>query len=431
MRSSVLNAALAVSLESAGVDGEEINPVTSETVVELDEVLEEVREAGETVAGEEDAVDVISEAADSMESLIASLEAAVAAGGMSPQTADMYGRGLANAVRKLPIDKSQFSVSTESFGGTADKLVASQEALEGAKELLSKLWEGIKKAVLNAWNAVKGFYERIGKSGPAVVAAGKSLKSAAGQVKGTPGEKITVGGGALAALSVGGTFDPVKALGAVVEGYDVGVKNYGSKILSSLSPLIATVESGQVSPQRLNEAAAKVDLKAALSDSMQGKLPNGYFFDLTLPEGYVNGSADLAVLSKTSLKLSKGEAKKPASAEIGHPSSSDIAALADKVIAIGNAMIAAKSVMGMAEKGVNAIVKAGTKLAGQGGTLDKEELAGAKAVMAQLNKASRLLTGCGPQYLQYMGSTAKAAVSFGHSVLKGHKVAKEEPAKKD
>lgn len=428
MRSSILTAALTASLEDAS-EGQEINPVTSETVVELDEVLEEVREAGEEVAGEDEAVDMISEAADSMESLIASLESAVAAGGMSPQTADMYSRGMSNALRKLPIDKSQFSVSTESFGGTADKLVASQEALEGAKELLAKLWNGIKTAVLNAWNAVKGFYERIGKSGPAVVAAGKSLKSAAGATKGNPTGKATLSNGALNALVVNGSFDPVKALGGVVEGFDVGVKNYGAKILSSLSPLIATVESGQVSPERLNEAAKKVDLKSALTDSMAGKLPGGYFFDLTLPEGYVNGGSDLSILSKASLKLSKGETKKISATEVPTPSPSDIAALADKVIAIGNSMIAAKSVMGMAEKGVNAVVKAGTKLAGQGGTLDKEELAGAKAVMAQLNKASRLLTGCGPQYLQYMGSTAKAAVSFGHSILKSYKVEKE--AKKD
>lgn len=421
MRSSILTAALNVSLENFEETSVEINPVTSETVVEMDEVLEEVREAGEEVAGQEEAVDTLSDAADSLESLVVALESAVAAGGLSPQAADFHGRAMANIVRKLPVNKADYTVSVESFGGTGDKLVASQEALAGAKELLEKLWNGIKTAVLNAWNAVKGFYERIGKSGPAVVAAGKSLKQAAAGTKGTPSGKATLSTAAINALVVGGTFDPVKALDAVVHGYDVGVKQYGARMLSSLSPLIATVESGQVTPQRLNEAASKVNADSALTEDMKGKLPGGYFFDLTLGEG-----DGLAMLAKTSLKLGKEGGEKLKATEIETPTPQQIGQMADKVIAIGNSMIQAKQVVAAAEKGVNQVVKAGTKLAGQGNTLDKDELSGAKSVMAQLNKAARLLTGCGPQYLQYMGTTAKAAVAFGSSILKSYKGGKEK-----
>ena len=424
MRSNILQSALNVSLES-NLDGEpsEINPVTSETVVELDEVLEEVRVAGDQVEGEEAAVDELSDAADSLESLIVALESAVAAGGMSPQTADTHNRAMAIAMRRLPVQKTDYTLSVESFGGTGDKLQASMEALEGAKALLEKLWNGIKTAVLNAWNAIKGFYDRIGKSGPAVVAAGKSLKQKAQGIKITASEKqYTMGQAAANALMVEGKFNPTAALGAVVTGYDVGVANYSSRMLSALSPLIAVVEGGQVTPQRLNEAASKVDADACLTEDMKGKLPGGAFFDLTIGDG-----EGLSMLSKTSLKLSYDKVK-ATDLTVPTPSASDIGALADKVVAIGNQLIKSKSTMGLVEKGVNQIVKAGTKLAGQGGTLDKDELAGAKSVMAQLNKASRLLTGCGPQYLQYMGATAKAAVAFGSSVLKTYGAKEAAPA---
>lgn len=423
MRSNILQAALATSLESLDETTQEINPLTAETVIELDEVLEEVREAGDVVDGQDEAVETLTDAADSLESLVVALESAVAAGGMSPQTAEVHQRAMAIALRKLPVQKSDYTLSVESFGGTGDKLVASQEALEGAKELLAKLWNGIKTAVLNAWNAVKGFYERIGKSGPAVVAAGKSLKQKASATKALTKDKFTISQSAADGLSVGGTFNPANALAAVVTGFDVGVKNYGARMLTALGPLIQVVQAGDVTPGRLNEAAGKVDADACLTEDMKGKLPGGYFFDLKIGEG-----EGLSMLSKTTLKLGREKGKTPP-LEIPRPSTQDVAAIADKVVAIGQSLIASKAVITAAEKGVNQIVAAGTKLAGQGGTLDKDELAGAKSVMGQLNKAARLLTGCGPQYLQYMGTTAKQAVQFGNSILGVSKAA--EPAAAD
>lgn len=412
MRTNILQAALAVSLEDLSETTQEINPLTAETVIELDAVLEEVREAGDTVEGQEGAVDTLSDAVDSLESLVVALESAVKAGGMSPQTADVHSRAMAIALRKLPVNKSDYVLSTESFGGTGDKLVASQEALEGAKELLAKLWNGIKTAVLNAWNAVKGFYERIGKSGPAVVAAGKSLKQKAAAAKSVK-KDYKVSGGIANGLSIGGKFDPVGSLKAVQHGYEVGVKGYQNRLLASMAPLISLVESGQVSPQRLNEAAAKVDADAALTEDMKGKLPGGAWFDLTVGEG-----EGLEMLGKTSIKLSR-ESGNQDNVNYDIADVGVISKMADAVIEIGNMLTKARAAAAGAEKGVNQIVKAGSKLAGQGGVLDKEELAGARAVMGQLNKASRLLTGCGPQYLQYMASTAKMAVSFGSGVLGG------------
>ncbi|MMZ66639.1 hypothetical protein D1872_291500 [compost metagenome] len=84
---------------------------------------------------------------------------------------------------------------------------------------------------------------------------------------------------------------------------------------------------------------------------------------------------------------------------------------------MGKLIISSKAVAGMAEKGINDAVKAGNSLVSKGDTLDKAEAGSAKAVLAKLNKAARLTTGCSHQYLSFMGSAAKASASFGAKVL--------------
>lgn len=415
MRNSILHSALNVSME--GIDpnaSAEINPVTEETIVQVDEVLEEARGDSAIVEEHDEAVEELSQAADSMESLIASLESAIADGGLSPQAADIHGRALAIATRRLPIDAAEFTVSNESFGGTGDKLQASMEALEGAKALLSKIWEAIKNAVQGAWNAVKTFFATMGKSGPAVVAAGNSLKQRATAAKGltaAPG-KINLGQ-AGNYLIVGGKVAPAAALAAINHGYDVGVKQYTNKILAALNPLYQSIQKGEVHPDRLKQVAGSINVEACLTEDMKGKLPAGYFFDLN-----VSDKEGLDGLADASLKLSQDKSAM-ASGEVQFdlPSVDEISKMADQIVAMGKLIISSKSVAGMAEKGINDAVKAGNSLVAKGDTLDKAEAGSAKAVLAKLNKAARLTTGCSHQYLSFMGSAAKASAAFGAKTL--------------
>jgi hypothetical protein len=425
MRNSILQSALNISMESADLtDNQEINPVTEETIVAVDEILEEVRGDEASVDEHDDAVEELAEAGESLESLVSSLESFIADGGMGPQAADMHSRALAIATRKLPINAADFTVSTESFGGTGDKLVASQEALENVKQLLSKIWDAIRNAVQSAWNAVKQFFATIGKSGPAVIAAGQSLKKRAQAAKGLKPVRVKVSlMTGMNHLVVDGKLDMSGALSAINHGYEVGVKQYTNKVVAGLSPLIQAVYKGEVHPDRLKEAAAKVDLNAALVDDMKGKLPGGFYFDLNAPE---SGDA-LEVLTKASLKLSQDKSKVVKTANFEVPTVEAVERAADQIIMIGKNLVAAKSVAAAAEKGINDVVKAGNKLVASGDTLEKDEVAAAKAILAKLNKAARLTTGCSHQYLSFMGTAAKAAASVGTQVLKQYgKAAKKE-----
>lgn len=424
MRNSILSSALSVSMEGLD-DGQmdEINPVTAETVLQLDQTLEDVRDTGATVDQADDAVEELSDAAASMEAMIVSLESFIAGGGMSPQTAHMHSVGMANAVRRLPISAGEFVVSTESFGGTGDKLQASMEALEGAKALLAKIWEGIKNAITSAWDALKSFFASIGKSGPAVVAAGQSLKKRAIAQKGQAAVVFNASiwsGKALQTLIVDGKADPVGALAAINTGYTVGVEQYTNKVLAQLNPLYAAVQQGAVTPERLKEAASKIDLKACLSKSMKGELPGGYYFDMKVSDEYLNGGTDLAVLSKSKMSFERDASKDVKSAPQAPMSVDIIASIADEVIKMGQLMIKSKGVASAAEKGMQAAVKAGNSLVGKGDTLSKEEQNASKGILAQLNKAARLCSGCSHQYLSYMGTSAKTAVSFCSQALKAY-----------
>lgn len=435
MRNTILHSALQISMEGVDpYDNQEINPVTEETIVHVDEVLEEAREDSAVVEEHDEAIDELSQAADSLESLITSLESAIADGGLSPQAADIHSRAVAIATRRLPIDAGEFTVSVESFGGTGDKLQASMEAMEGAKALLSKIWEAIRSAFVGAWNAIKNFFATMGKSGPAVVAAGQSLKKRAQDAKGIkPAQtKISLNNAQFNYLITDGKFTPVASLTAINTGYDVGVKQYTSKIVSNLNPLYQAIERGELTPQRLDEAASKVDLKSAIPDDMKGKLPGGHFFHMTLSKAYVNGGTDLEVLAGASLKFEQDKAalvKNGQALEFDVLTVEEISKLADQIIEMGKLITSSKAVAGLVEKSIQQSAKAGNKLVSKEKTLSKEESAAAKKVLNALNKAARLSTGCSHQYLSYMGSAAKGAVSFGTQCLKQYtKAAKKAEA---
>jgi len=418
MRNSILQDALAVSLESAAeAENQEINPVTSETIVEIDELLEEVREGAASVDEHDEAVEELTDAADSLESLISSLESFIADGGMAPQTADMHARALQIATRKLPVNAADFTVSTESFGGTGDKLTASMEALDNVKALLGKIWDAVRSAVEGAWNAAKDFYAAIGKSGPAVVAAGQSLKKRAQAVKDAKSFKVAGGLSRAHAqyLVVGDKIAPAEALKAIVHGFDVGVRQYTGNVVKAVSPLLDTVRKGDITPRSLQSVGDSIKIDGVLADDMKGKLPGGYWFDLT-----VGGGSGLDMLAASSLKLSQDKTAMKDSYDLDLPSVAEISAMADGIIQIGKSMTEVRKVQGLIEKGVKDVVAAGNAVVAKSNGLQKSEVAQAKAALAKMNKVARLTAGCTHQYMSFMGGAAKAAAAFGTMVIKGY-----------
>lgn len=403
MRTSILQSALSVtSLESLG-EGEELNPLTEETTVAVDEILEEVRDGADNVAEHDEAVEELEGAAESLESLIASLESAIADGGMNPQAADIHGRALANAVRRLPVDASQYVVSTESFGGTSDKLQASMEAMEQAKELLSKIWEGIKNAVLGAWKAVVAFITTLGKSGEALQRAGAQLKASAAGADGEPKSKTVAAGAVAKWLHMDGELKA--SVGSQLK---VVVSN-GTKVVASakaaeagLKELAGLIASGHYNPEgdRHDFANKVVD---ALPD---GNLPGGRTIEIG-----ENGMPKL--VAKINLK--------DEATEIATPAKAEIVSIGNEIVAVGKMIVEYdRKYFKALQASINTFISKQDSLVKKA-EFDKDETAKVRAGLKEFKKFSSVARAVGPDYMSFSANAAKAAFNFGKKALAAYK----------
>ena len=407
MRNSILQSALSVSLESEDLpmEGAELNPVTETTTVQVDEVLEEVREAGDAVEEHEEAVEELDDAAESLESLIASLESAIADGGMSPQTADVHNRAMANAVRRLPIDAGQFTVSNESFGGTGDKLVASQEALEGAKEMLSKIWNAIKNAVISAWKAVVTFVATIGKSGPALVKAGAVLKA---QANGITGEAKQ------AEISVAGIDKYTQVGGAVkspISGQLKLINVAGKKVSAAVSHAATEVRA-------MTGKFMTGSIEASFDDGVEyGKkvFPN-------LPTEELPGGKEIQFDTEALVyRLVQKSELSQKDGKIATPNKAEIQAIASEIIAIGKMLIEFDTkYFKTMQKELDAFIAAQDKLVKKA-DYGKEETASYRANLKAFKQIYRMTSSLGPATMGHAANSAKAAFSFGKKAVAAYK----------
>ncbi len=409
MSRSILQQALNVSMESADpLENAELNPVTETTTVAVDEVLEEIREGAEVVEEHDEAVEELEGAAESLESLITSLESAIADGGMNPQAADIHGRAMAIALRRLPIQAEEHVVSTESFGGTGDKLTASMEALEGAKAALAKIWEAIKNVVTSAYKAVVNFVRSIGKSAAALTRAGKMLIAQANSVSGAP-KKNEVDATAVAKwLHKDGKLpDSVgRALNEIVTNYS-GVAQAATVAKDEIIKLVGATASGRLEKNEAESAYAAMNKPLPT-----GELPGGRFIE--------NDDVVPKLVAKNNLKSDKNMIKTPSVQDIKYIGQS-IIKVAEKIAEFDKKHFASL------EKAIDKAVAEQDRLVKKIDFEDDKTTMGIKrdgdskkAVRQALNdfrKMSHVARAVGPAYMSYAASAAKAAYGFGKKAL--------------
>ncbi len=398
--SNALRNALMSSLES---EVEQINPLTDHQETNLDEVLLEINEAAEPVAQAEEVVEVLETAEASVESLRSSLEGYIEQGGMSPQTATAHKVAMQIALQKLPLDVDKFTLSTESFGGDMDKLVASQEALEGVKEALAKLWEGIKNAVKKAWAAVVNFITTFGKSARAIKAAGQDLVKRAAATKG----------------KAEGEFDATAAAKALHVGNKFDGNMVGARLKEVVAGGAAVTASAQAAEAGLKELAGKIASghyegdadRHAFADKVFKALP-----DKELPGGKgfeVGKSGESVLTTVTPLNITK--------VEVAAPSIEQIKQIGQGIVAVGDWLEKySNGTFKALQKSVDQFVADQDKLVKKAG-FSKEETEKTRAGLKDVTKASAIAKGAGPAYLSYAANTAKAAYGFGKKALAQYK----------
>jgi len=447
------------SLRAALEDLEEGTLVESDSAqAELADALLETEQAAQEAEEADQVVDELETVEDSLTDVEATVESFIEEGGMTQQTARMHHVAMQNILRRLPINVDRYVPSTESFGGYSDKLTASQEALEGVKNVLKKIADAIKKAWQKLVAAVKGLVSKFKKGGQATNQVALTVKSDLDELRKTkkavPADVKVNTGSAGEILSIGGKWgNPVKALDAIKKGFDEGVKGWHGQVARLVAPVASAAETASVS--RIRDAFEKVNL-----DSLkvpEGEICGGRRFKLDLggAKGVTGGHATggnmarfkgaawankakdsgttierMGRLKFTLVTEGAGAASEQQAMDINsmfnlNKSVSDIADLIESY---------ENSTWRHAEQGINEVVKASEALAqkgpdavekgqynGGGAAASAAELADLKTALNNLNKLAELFRGVGPQYVQFMLQANRAALEYMKRCIDAHK----------
>lgn len=183
-------------LQSLFISMEDDNLNETELVVAADDTIEiEIADASEAeVEANEaaDGADELSEISEGLESIVASMEASMQDGGLTPQSAQFMALAVGAYTNRLGVQASQITPSLESFGGASGQAAATTISMEGIKETLKKIWLAIKNAVAKAIQAIRNFFAKIFGGVAKLKSRAEALKKEVTDLAGEAGGKIKV-----------------------------------------------------------------------------------------------------------------------------------------------------------------------------------------------------------------------------------------------
>ncbi|MNZ60492.1 hypothetical protein D3C78_785630 [compost metagenome] len=274
------------------------------------------------------------------------------------------------------------------------------EALEGAKELLTKIWNGIKAAVQNAWKAVVNFVATIGKSSEALRRAGKLLIAQANGAKGNAAGKKVDGSAVAKMLHKNGEMPSGSSIGGLLQ----TIVSNGGAVVSSAKVAQAelTKLSGAIAAGRTSTEEQQGGYDAIINALPKGELPGGRVIE-------VQDSGMPKLVAKVNLKSD--------SVELDVPSVNDIKSIGQGIIKIADfiADYDKKYFKGL-EKSINDFVSKQDSLIKRM-ELEKAETKKVRGELAGFKKISGIARAVGPDYLSYAATAAKASFNFGKKAL--------------
>ena len=155
-----------------------INPVTDMSETEISEVLEEVQESANEVDKTEEMVEILEEESAALESILETV--AAKEDGMTQGEARLFSAAIESIARRCYIpDATRLVPAIESYADGQDRLAASLEAADSGKNILVRMYEAIKAALLKMYNSIKDFFKSFGKSVEALRAGSLNLRKRA------------------------------------------------------------------------------------------------------------------------------------------------------------------------------------------------------------------------------------------------------------
>jgi len=283
-----LIAQLKVSLEEIEfqTEVEQLNLVTDQTPTNIDEALDKIVDKVDYDAINEADGNVakLEAAQESVRNLMLTLESAMATGGMSETAAKGYRIAMEDALNGLPVAANDYTVSSESFGENGDAMRATMEDIAAAKDLLVKIWNGIKAAVIAAFKAVMEYIKMYGKTADDLDALTKNIRMRAAALSG----KQPVGTFNFSPYADKLAIDGVKFSGEVGKSVDLLTKAlsyrvmaYSQTVSGGLRALGKTVanQSATVDVESLEKYFSfNFNLEQLEKMSAFDKFPGGYVF---------------------------------------------------------------------------------------------------------------------------------------------------------
>jgi hypothetical protein len=402
----------------------ELTVVTDDTRSDLEEALEEtaqdVIKLNESNAGAEKLVD----AAESLESFMLQLSSFEARGiPLDGAASQLFLQGVAVSLEARDIPKELFAndlfAAQESFEALAIGHDGAKDAAPEAKEktgnILTRIWNVLKTAVMGAISRLTNWVASIGKSASAVKASGAKLKAVGGKVTGAATKKLK--GSSYSALVVGGKINPELALDEVEKGWTSGVLVVTKElrdVAKKLTDSISKPDSGSI-----GAFARTIDTKLHKQDH---DLTGGYAIKFTPGEG---GGMDGVLKAK--FAIVKGESPK-AGEDFEALSGADIVKLGGRIESIGSLMEKIASDSNESVRQAKAVIDAAKRGADKGD--DKVEAKEAQKLFSTATSLVKQISSYAPQYVQFMGTVAKQAYSLGMASAAAHKSGAEKPEEK-
>lgn len=312
---------------------------------------------------------------------------------------DEVSAGLARTAANIAlrrVDSELVTPATESFGGSAtarmDNTRVTMEAIDGK---LRQIWEAVKKALIEAWNAFKAFVKQLVDGKARVKAQAQKLletiKATSGNAAG--GEKIEIKDATLkmiaaqrplaadweilvqAVLTAVGKADKLaeqeiafnNGLAAALQGVkpEAGLDEATRKVLGFLSAYKQAAEAAAAAFKTIGgEAKADIDVPEGFEVVVSNVLPGGYAFYVVAPKEGSDLSLPV-ILANTKSGITEVEVTGEFSGDVAAVSAESAISLLESVIGAVDALASNKFEELIAAQ--DKVIKAGDALANKGG----------------------------------------------------------------
>ena len=210
----------------------QVNIDTDETGMPIDNVTEdgentpeadevEIIEDSSEIEADNEVIEEMAEAADSLESIYIAMESAQTNGGLTREAATFASIAVENIVRKYGVSSEDMGISLESFND--NRAQATTVSMEGVGQALKDLWDAIVTKFQAMIKKIVDFYYKTIAAAPRIKRRAEALRKKARSTNGTAKEK-SIKTGLFNSLNVAGDVPKFSELQAALKAVTSQVK---------------------------------------------------------------------------------------------------------------------------------------------------------------------------------------------------------------